>query len=118
MHPQLSFCILLFERIDTGNHQCGDQTDDDRNLAVCRRTLAGGGKTEVMAECRAGKKTEDGHSAVAAAFAGENQLAQRAAAEQHAGKACEHHAQEVPQTVRVRHGLIGKAEMEVAGAGR
>ena len=65
----------------------------------------------------ASKKTEDGHSAVAAAFAGENQLAQRAAAEQHAGKAREHHAQEVPQTVRVRHGLIIKSEMEVARAG-
>ena len=47
----------------------------------------------------------------------EDQLPQRASAQQHTSKTNEQHAEEVPQAVRVRHGLIGKAEMEVARAG-
>ena len=70
-----------------------------------------------MAESRAREKAKDRHRTVTASLAGEDQLTQRAAAQQHAGKAREHHAEEVPETVCVRNRLVGKTEMEVACAG-
>ena len=57
------------------------------------------------------------HGAVGAALAGEHQLAQGAAAQQHAAKAHQHHAQAVPQTVGMGDGLALKGQVEIGAVG-
>ena len=115
MHLQLSFRILLSEGIDTCDHERDGNADHDRDLAVGRRAVAGGSEAEVVAEGRARKQAEDRHGAVAAALTGQNELTQRAAAQQHAAEADQQHSKEVPQAVGMRNGLLGKAEGEVSG---
>ena len=77
--------------------------------------IGAGGQTEVVAEGGAHDQTQHGHGAVGVALAGHDQLTQGAAAQQHAAKAHQQHAQAVPQAVRVGDGLALEAQMEEGG---
>ena len=70
-----------------------------------------------MSKGSAHHQTQHRHGAVGVALAGQHQLAQGAAAQQHAAEAHQQHAQAVPQAVGVRHGLIGEAQVEEGGVG-
>ena len=68
-----------------------------------------------MAQSGAYHHTQYGNGGICAAFAGQYQLTQRAAAQQHGAPAYQSHTQSIPQTVGVGDRLTGKAEVEVAG---
>ena len=107
-----------------GDHQQHDQADDHGDLArsgdAADHKLTGlvlavrvAGEAEVVRESRADDHTEHGHGAVAVALRRQDELTQRAAAEQHAAPADEHHAQQVPDVGAVGDGLQRKAEVEL-----
>ncbi len=68
-----------------------------------------------MAQGSTDHHTQYGDGTVCAAFTGQYELTQRAAAQQHGAPAYQSHTQSIPQTVGVGDGLTGKAEVEVAG---
>ena len=55
-----------------------------------------------------------GHGGIRVALARENQLAQRATAQQDAAPTDKRHAKEVPNAIRMRHRLTGKGEVELS----
>ena len=61
-------------------------------------------------------KAEQRYCAVRVALAGQHQLTHRAAAEQHAGKACQKEAQHIPQCIGMRNRLRSKAKLEEGAA--
>ena len=69
-----------------------------------------------MGNGSAGHHAEDGNRGVAVAGAGQNQLAQRAAAQQYAAPAYDDHAQEVPKVCAVGNGLALEAQLEGTGS--
>ena len=66
-----------------------------------------------MGSRRTGEHAEHGDGGVAVAAAGQNELTQRAAAEQHGAPADERHAEEVPHMAAVGDGLELEAPMEL-----
>ena len=119
-----SFRGLLFRHIPQGDDQQHDETCNHRGLACVGESadddltgvvlaVGAAGKTEVVRERRADDHAEHGHGAVAVALRRQNELTKRAAAEEHAAPADEHHAEQVPDVGAVGDGLKREAEAEL-----
>ena len=90
-----------------------DEAGDRCNGAVCARAVGGGSGLQRMRCSRARDHAENGDRTVAVAFACEDKLAKRAAAEQSAAPADDGHAEQVPQPFGVGDGLTLKAKLDV-----
>jgi len=67
-----------------------------------------------MSQCRTRDHSKYGDGGVAVALAGQNQLTQRTAAQQHGAPAHDDHAQKVPELAGMGDRLRGEAEIEFA----
>ena len=76
--------------------------------------LRGGGEVEVVRESRARDHAQNRHGGVGVAATRQNQLPQRAAAEQDASQPDKRHSDEVPEMPVMRDRLPRKAEMNLA----
>ena len=95
---------------DDHHGKCGHAGDP-----TCRRCAGGGGsQTEIVTAGGSHQHAQHGHGGVRIALSGQNQLAERAAAQKDGAEADSGQTQEVPETVRVGHWLISQGEMEVS----
>lgn len=96
------------------------QTDDKYNYdadtagnhAVCGNARSRGGKSEVVSHCRTYYHADNCDCRVAVAASRENELSERAAAEECRTPTYDKQAEEVPQPVGVSDRLIFKTEVE------
>lgn len=76
---------------------------------------SGAGKAIVVRKSCADNVAQHGDSRVGVALAGQDELSERAAAQQDRAETDNQHAHEVPKMYGVRDRLAGETEVEVAG---
>ena len=69
-----------------------------------------------MRKCCTGNVTQNGYGRVGVAFAGKDELTQRASAKQYRTKTNNQHTHEVPKMYRVCNRLAGETKIEVSGS--
>ena len=104
--------ILLFCQIGNGDYCNNHKTNDYSDLAACGRTVSRRCQTEIVADSSTNDHAKYGHGSIGIAFAGENQLAQRATTQKDGPPTDQNHTKEVPYTVGMSYRLSGKTEIE------
>ena len=106
----LSFNVSV-DNTDESNYY---DADDNCDLSCRCRTFSARSESEVVAECSTDHEAENCYCAVSIAFAGHNELSERASAEEYAGESYEEHSECVPKSVSVCDRLLSQSELESA----
>lgn len=100
--------------LELGDHEQHHDAGDSRDLSGNGRACRARGDAEVVRERGAHEQAQKAYGRVARAGSCQNELAKGATAHERGAKAHDEQAENVPQHVGVRDGLIGEAQVEAA----